>query len=75
MPYWITDDNDIVLKVNNQVITDKQLKQGDLYNTNIEFIAYGFDTDDGNFIQGMYTKIPMHETHEITINIENNDDN
>ena len=75
MPYWVTDDGDIILKVKNKFVTDNKLKQGNLYNTNIEFIAYGFNTDDGDFIQGMYCKIPMHTKLDITINIENNEDN
>ena len=51
------------------------MKQGNLYNTNIEFNAYGFNTDDGDFIQGMYCKIPVYKKLEINVNIENNEDN
>ena len=40
MPYWITDNNEIILKVKNNFITDNKLKQGNLYNTNVECIAY-----------------------------------
>ena len=75
MPYWITDDNEIILKIKNKFITDNKLKQGNLYNTNIEFIAYGFNTDDGDFMQGMYCKIPKYKKLEITVDIENNDSN
>ena len=75
MPYWITDNNEIILKVKNKFITNNKFKQGHLYNANIEFIAYGFETDDGTFMQGMYCKIPMYKKLEINVNIENNDDN
>ena len=73
MPYWSTDDNSIILKVNNKFITDNKLKQGNLYNTNIEFIAYSFDTDDGNFMQGMYCKTPKYKKLEITTSIKISD--
>ena len=75
MPYWITDDNEIILKVKNKCITDNKFKQGNLYNANIEFIAYGFETSDGTFMQGIYCKLPKYEKLEITVNIENDDDN
>ena len=75
MPYWITDDNESILKVKNKCITDNEMKQGNVYNTNIEFNAYGFNTDDGDFIQGMYCKIPVYKRLEINVNIENNEDN
>ena len=73
MPYWITDDNVILLNVTEKCITDTTFKQGHLYTTHIEFIAYAFETDDGDFMQGMYCRLPKCNQLEITVDIENHD--
>lgn len=73
MPYWITDDNEIILNVKHKFIADTKFKQGHVHHTNNELIAYVCATHDGDFMQGMCCTMPKYNKFEINVDIKHND--
>ena len=61
MPYWRTDDQEIILKVKTKnIIPDKDLKNNDIVSLNLSFKYYCMEKDDG-LLQGYFAKILSYE--------------
>ena len=61
MPFWKTDDQEIILKVKTKnIIPDKDLKNNDIVTLNMKFKYYCMQNDD-KLLQGYFIKITSYE--------------
>ena len=64
MPFWKTDDQEIILKVKTRnIIPDKDLKNNDIVTLNMKFKYYAMQNDDG-LLQGYFIKITSCECED-----------
>ena len=61
MPYWRTDDQEIILKIKTKnIIPEKDLKNNDIVSLNMTFKYYCMQKDD-KLLQGYFIKITSYE--------------
>ena len=61
MPFWRTDDQDIILKIKTKnIIPEKDLKNNDIVSLNMTFKYYCMQKDD-KLLQGYFIKITSYE--------------
>ena len=61
MPYWRTDDQEIILKIKTKnIIPEKDLKNNDVVTLNMTFKYYCMQKDD-KLLQGYFIKITSYE--------------
>ena len=61
MPFWKTDDQEIILKVKTKnIIPEKDLKNNDIVSLNMTFKYYCMQKDD-KLLQGYFIKITSYE--------------
>ena len=61
MPFWKTDDQEIILKVKTKnIIPEKDLKNNDITTLNMTFKYYCMQKDEG-LLQGYFIKITSYE--------------
>ena len=61
MPFWKTDDQEIILKVKTKnIIPEKDLKNNDITTLNMTFKYYCMQKDD-KLLQGYFIKITSYE--------------
>ena len=61
MPFWKTDDQEIILKVKTRnIIPDKDLKNNDIVSLNMTFKYYCMQKDE-SLLQGYFIKITSYE--------------
>ena len=61
MPFWRTDDQDIILKIKTKnIIPEKDLKSNDIVSLNMTFKYYCMQKDD-KLLQGYFIKITSYE--------------
>ena len=64
MPFWKTDDQEIILKVKTKnIIPDKDLKNNDITTLNMTFKYYCMQKDD-KLLQGYFIKIIKISSYE-----------
>ena len=61
MPFWRTDDQDIILKIKTKnIIPEKDLKNNDIVSLNMTFKYYCMQKDE-SLLQGYFIKITSYE--------------
>ena len=64
MPFWRTDDQDIILKIKTKnIIPEKDLKNNDITTLNMTFKYYCMQKDD-TLLQGYFIKITSCEDNK-----------
>ena len=64
MPFWKTDDQEIILKVKTKnIIPEKDLKNNDITTLNMTFKYYCMQKDE-SLLQGYFIKITSCEDHK-----------
>ena len=68
MPYWVTDKQDVILKVmENIILTIEPLQVGKVYGIDAEFESYCVEREDQEAIKGYFMKVPSMKSCVIEI--------
>ena len=60
MPYWVTDKQDVILKVNEKnILSIEPLQQGKVYCIDAEFESYCVEKEIQEPIKGYCLKVPQ----------------
>ena len=68
MPYWVADEQDVVLKVKDKFIGSiEPLCQGKVYSTDAEFESYCIEKENQDHVEGYLLKAPQIKSCAIDI--------
>ena len=68
MPYWVTDKQDVILKVkDNFILTIEPLQVGKVYSIDAEFESYCIQKEDQESMIGYFMKVPSRKSCVIEI--------
>ena len=67
MPFWVTDKQDVILKVKENILTIEPLQVGKVYSIDAEFESYCIDREDQEPIKGYFMKVPSMKSYVIEI--------
>ena len=68
MPFWVTDKQDVILKVKEKIIlTIEPLQVGKVYSIDSEFESYCIEKEDQERIKGYFMKVPSVKSYVIEI--------
>ncbi len=71
MPFWVTDKNEMILKVKDKFIGSiETLEQGRLYSIDAEFESYCIEKENETPIKGYYLKIPQMKSCSFDVEVD-----
>ena len=68
MPYWVTDKQDVILKVKEKTILSiEPLQVGKVYSIDAEFESYCIEEENPEPLKGYFLKVPLMKSCAIEI--------
>jgi hypothetical protein len=60
MPYWVTDKQDVILRIKEQcILSIEPLQVGKVYSIDAEFESYCIEKENQEPIKGYFLKVPQ----------------